>query len=379
METSREGVSGSRRTHTKSDNIYLVVLILAFLLTCADSFADEYHYKNILVGERPAGLGGAYTALSDDPAGLFYNPAGIVHATGANISASANAYYGTSKHYDGVIGNHGWDRESSALLPNFFGVIKPIAIGKVGFSYAITDSIIEDQDQVFLNPQNQITRLVINYNHEDMTTQFGPSYAVGLFSGLSAGATLYVHNRKSQEILNQFINFENAQNEWLNTYIEKEEWGVRPVLGFMWSPEDLKYSIGLTLSHNYLLTSKEKAQALCKAVSFANYQTPCSEAGSGYQSHGEDLYSLDVQSDKKRSYPYTINLGAAFFPSHSWLVAGDVSYYSETEDFLGKRRPVWNASLGTEYYLSEAIALRTGFFTSLANWARSSEVSLVQR
>ena len=38
--------------------------------------ADEDHYNNIIIGDRPAGMGGAYTAISDDPSGLYYNPAG---------------------------------------------------------------------------------------------------------------------------------------------------------------------------------------------------------------------------------------------------------------------------------------------------------------
>jgi len=37
----------------------------------------EFHFDSVRVGERAAALGGAYAALSQDTAGLFYNPAGI--------------------------------------------------------------------------------------------------------------------------------------------------------------------------------------------------------------------------------------------------------------------------------------------------------------
>ncbi|MDY7035416.1 MAG: aromatic hydrocarbon degradation protein, partial [Thermodesulfobacteriota bacterium] len=45
------------------------------LVFVSDAFADDYHYVNMLVGDRATGLGGAYTAVSDDPAGCFFNPA----------------------------------------------------------------------------------------------------------------------------------------------------------------------------------------------------------------------------------------------------------------------------------------------------------------
>src|SRR5512134_2351307 len=127
--------------------VFILSLALFALLVPPAASADPLHYTNLLVGDRAAGMGGAYTAVSDDVTGLYYNPAGIVYSTGRNLSGSLNSYFNSVKSYKGVIGGHDWDRKSTALLPNYFGIIQPAGHYKFGFSFAVPDSIIEDQDQ----------------------------------------------------------------------------------------------------------------------------------------------------------------------------------------------------------------------------------------
>jgi long-chain fatty acid transport protein len=61
-------------------NFRAAIAVSGALLTSqflsSSAFADEFHFSNLLVGERPSGLGGAFTALSDDHTGMVYNPAG---------------------------------------------------------------------------------------------------------------------------------------------------------------------------------------------------------------------------------------------------------------------------------------------------------------
>ncbi|RYZ71254.1 MAG: hypothetical protein EOP09_04915 [Proteobacteria bacterium] len=52
-------------------------LALAILtLSGASAYADQFHYHNLVVGERAMGLGGAFTAVADDASAIVYNPAG---------------------------------------------------------------------------------------------------------------------------------------------------------------------------------------------------------------------------------------------------------------------------------------------------------------
>lgn len=56
---------------------WIAVLIIAvFILTLGDSVLAK-EYPSLYRGVRPLGMGGAFTAVSDDENALFYNPAGL--------------------------------------------------------------------------------------------------------------------------------------------------------------------------------------------------------------------------------------------------------------------------------------------------------------
>jgi len=347
------------------------------------AFADEFHYNNILIGDRAAGMGGAYTAVSDDPSGLYYNPAGIVLAPGGSFSASVNAFQYTKKTYKDVLGGNGWDRISSNLLPNYFGVIQPLGTGKIGFSYAVPDSRLENQAQTFYNipgidPVTKqpitITRYVINTNDNDYTYNFGPSYAFKINDRLSVGGTAYIHYRDRQLISNQFVSVDNnlsvsgdERYQWQNVYDSVNEWGVKPILGLMWTPKD-KVSLGLTVSKTTIIESSRRKQITLRDLDF-----------------GSNLPSYSVwESKDNREFPWVITLGGAYFPSESLLVSADISYYSAASYTLNfktglpdgstavaaidtPQSETVNVSVGTEYYPRSTIALRGGLFTNMAN------------
>lgn len=335
--------------------LFLLLLLTSYFSPLREVFADEYHYNNILIGDRAAGMGGAYTAISDDPSGLYYNPAGIVYAAGSNLSASANAFHMTQTKYNkaitwndkGVIGGNDWVRSSSALLPNFFGIVQPLGKGKVGFSYAVTDSTLENQDQVFTNIPG-INRYVINFNRKDNTYNFGPSYAIKVNDRFSVGATLYAHYRENEWILNRYKDLPTGA-DWLNVYYQTNESGIKPIVGFMWTPID-KLSLGLKMSQTKVFSSDVNVQKM--------YKTDTSNTVTRY----------DLTINEKQEHPFSTTLGVAYFQTSAFLVSGDLSYYAKTSDpNFGDKEATWNAALGTEYYASERWALRAGLFTNRAN------------
>jgi long-chain fatty acid transport protein len=302
-------------------------------------------------------MGGAYSAVSDDPSGLYYNPAGIVYSTGRNLSASVNSYYNQTKKYENVIGGNGWERHSSSLLPNFFGITQPLGKFQFGFSYAVPDSIQEDQDQSFSNLPSKfsgimISRYVINFNNEDTTYNFGPSLAMEINSKFSAGMTLYLHHRRNQTIMNQFVALDNNTFEWTNQYIELVERGYKPVLGVMWSPMD-KVSIGLAVAKTFLYSSSldEQETLFDDTLGFTIV----------------DLTNTPA-TGVKRKYPVEVRAGAAYFASSNLLITIDGKYYGKgTSPVSGDTVKVLNGALGAEYYLNKSWAVRGGIFTDMAN------------
>ncbi len=345
--------------------IFIAIIALLFVRTAS---ADNFHYTNLLIGDRATGMGGAYTAVSDDATGLYYNPAGVAYSTGRSLSASVNAYYNNEKTYKGVIAGNGWTRRSSSLLPNYFGVVQPIGNFKLGFSYAVPDSIMEDQSQTFgnlplstsiqpFNPGVNITSYIINFNNENNVYEFGPSIATELADNFSAGLTLYYYWRKELWILNQLIKTSNGGFEWTNQYYHTNEKGFRPILGFMWSPVS-RISVGLAVSKIMLFSSDTTFQYSYRRENIAVDNIPS-------DNNALSLPDSPSSSNAKRKYPAQVSFGVAWYASPSLMLSGDINYFTEvkSEDI----KAVTNVAVGTEYYPSKNWAVRGGAFTNLAN------------
>lgn len=72
--------------------LHALLALLTWLAFAGAARADDSRYQDYPVGSRATALGGAFVALSDDPSGLFYNPAGICDARKVNVSVSASLY-----------------------------------------------------------------------------------------------------------------------------------------------------------------------------------------------------------------------------------------------------------------------------------------------
>jgi len=329
---------------------------LAALFVAAPlAWADANHYVNVLVGERAAGMAGAYVAVSDDASGMFYNPAGISFARETSLSASMNAYRLVRDEYDGrVLGGQGWERTSSSLLPNYFGLTHPLGAGVLGFSYAVPDSVSTDQDQVFESlpasiPGVKVDRHRINFNEQDTLYLFGPSYGVELGPRLSVGLTLYAQRRTTEFILSQLVELSDGRFQLSSRYLDVDEWGIRPMVGFMVAPTD-RIALGVSVAHAWVLHSDARSQVTLKP-----HDT-------------NDVFEEVLDADDRRRYPYEVRFGVAVFPSQNWLISADAMYDSATRDpAFGDRRVTWNGAIGLEYYWSPSWAVRAGMFSDRAN------------
>lgn len=333
------------------------------LICCsASAYADEFHYNNLLIGDRASGMGGAYTAISDDASGMYYNPAGITYVTDRNFSASVNAFSSQTKRYENVIGGQPFVRTSSALLANYFGIIKPMGDYKIGFSYAVPDAVNEDLSQTVRNVPSAISDFdfTINLNNRDNTYNIGPSFAAAINDNLSFGITLYVHQRDILIIQNQFLARVDGTNQWTNSYFKLNETGLKPIIGFNWSPVE-KLSLGLSVSNITLISSSAIRQDTC-----SNSTT----FGCDGDDTTVDPFGVPTLTSfsEKRKYPTRIAVGAAYFASSDLLISTDITYHTAVADQVyGDKVSTVDAALGTEYYLSKKWALRAGLFTNVAN------------
>ena len=335
--------------------------VLISLLGANSVFADENHYNNILIGDRASGLGGAYTAISDDAAGLFYNPAGIVFTKDLQLSASANAIHSSSTIYKNVLGGSDWERSSSTIVPNFFGISKKLGNGYFGFSYAVTNFDVENQDSEITTIPT-VPLYIININNLDKETKFGPSYATEINDQWNFGVTLYLTNREKELINNQWIRLADNSFEWSNLYFESSEQGIEPVIGLMWTPTE-SVSFGLSVRQNIIVSSDSRIQLSCSS----DVNNPAAQSAQCIPVGNSPLDPTISTSSQKRDLPLSVRLGFAYFPTSQLLFSTDLSYFEAVDNSNFSTEQVINIAIGTEYYFNAEWALRGGIYTNNAN------------
>ncbi len=356
-------MSGIDFMKTTRSKIFYISFCLIFFVDPV-VFADDLHYVNMLVGNRASGMGGAYTAISDDPAGCYYNPAGIAFSPYNGVSGSVNAYSKSTKTYkDALTDVNGntidWKQESSSLLPNFFGIVREFGPGKLGISYAVPDSIQRRQKQTFhsirsVYPDNSIETYTININDNDETYLFGPSYAYSFSDSFSIGATIYAYYRDMEIIRNQLLQFEQGQHILSNYYETKQTWGYKPILGAIFEPLD-KLAIGLSISKINIVSSDNEQQWIYR------------DSTSSVFSDTNTTVFIKQSDSEKDKFPLTAALGLAYFASPRLVFSGDIIYYAKVSDEDKEKEAIYNFLLGAEYYLTDNFAARVGFFSDMAN------------
>ena len=340
-------------------SLFLSILIIS-CFTAAKLQADDTHYKNMVLGERAATMGGTYVAISDDSTGCYYNPAGIAFAVGDSLSGSGNVMHKMKTVYSETIGTEDWIRESEALVPNYFGVLKKYKSYSFCFSYVVPEAFIEHQDLVFDNPLSTVNKYYQSLHSEDITYLMGPSAAVRFGDSFSLGLTVYYHYRS---FMRQYHYFLKGTDDSYQIYYESNklrEDGVMPKIGMQWSPWSL-LTVGMAMDQAFLLNSSYQRD-------YSYHVTDNSTDTASYSS----TMNRSV-SEKKRNFPIHLAFGVAYFPTPSQLYTVDLDYYQAQEK---GRADIMNYSGGTEYYLNPTNAVRFGIFTNYTNLPQTDSTTV---
>lgn len=332
--------------------LFSVLIISCF--AAAQLHADDNHYKNMLLGERAATMGGTYVAISDDSTGCYYNPAGIAYAVGDSLSGSGNVLHQMRTVYTEAIGTEDWIRESEALVPNYFGVLKKYKAYSFCFSYVVPEAFIEHQDLVVDNPLSTVNKYYQSLHSEDITYLIGPSGAVRFGDSFSLGLTIYYHYRSFMRQFHYFLKGTDGTVDFYQINYQSNklrEDGVMPKIGMQWSPWSL-LTVGMAMDQAFLLSSSTE-------VDSSSHKTDNSSDAAEYTS----WMSRSV-SKEKRNFPIHLAFGVAYFPTPSQLYTVDIDYYQAQEK---GRADIMNYSGGTEYYLNPTNAVRFGIFTNYTN------------
>ncbi|MFW6366882.1 MAG: OmpP1/FadL family transporter, partial [Spirochaetota bacterium] len=304
-------------------------LILTMIMYCGSLFAEglstsNFNYMNDMVGGRASGMGGAYTAISDDPAGLYYNPAGSVFAPDNQLSLSVNSYKQKQSRFKKVIGKDDYVQDVSSFYPSFFGVVQSFGNIKIGFSFVNLNNEILDQDSYFndLTISDNPATFTMNYNITENTLLAGPSISTFITDTVSVGATLYGLRRSRQEISFQMVTAEtdsgNELYEINNIYITEEMYGVRPVIGVQFMPNQY-ISIGASAMLGFIFSHERDVQRFYKE--FEGGQVLGQTNTDGEETSGTARSSVSYNDS---TVPTIFRTGIAWYPSKKLIVSADI-------------------------------------------------------
>ena len=356
-------------------------LLLGALLLCAPAAsADDGRYQDYPVGSRALALGGAFTALSDDPSGLFYNPAGVCDARRYNVSVSASLYGVERSSRNGRIdlGTSTFALNTINVIPGEAGFIKgigpldtrgtPLAIG---FDVSVPSfrSYGSDADETTGSLRRQLHSRVL-----DRTFVLAAGGALRVNPQWNIGFALQYNLRLFEQVEDSLVSGSGTDPS-VGVYhaaASFQNGELVPVLGVKFRLDE-RWRFGASLG----LPGVELHSA--GKVNVQDVVTDVSQPVG--QRTTVRIYD---EADKIKSHtpvPLVARLGAAHIEPGRWTLSADVSFHAgasynrfqipdasvvsrlRIQDFV-ERRPVLNFNAGGEYLLNNEWSVALGAYTN---------------
>ncbi len=388
-------------------------------------YADQFHYRNFLIGDRAIGLGGAYTALSDDASGLYYNPAGTAFALSNDVSGSANALYSKKVTYKNAIGSENFTENSNGSVPSFFGGLQKLDMIAKGlmFSFGIyfDNNELQDQNDFFTdinlgtpNPcvSGGLTRkpyILARYhrtaNQRASTLNVSGGLAYRILPRLAIGIALnYINvdelNQEYQDAKNESSKCDSLGNAIDNSSVTTVNlrqhlvaYGVQPVLSLQAILTE-RLSWGLTFKFaSYVSQSfdlESESHIIQTTPAFQSAIDNAAQTGSAADIGSATVAEVNEKLISKKPLgtpPLQIGTGFAYFYSPRLLFSADMNYIGSVKNAASigsignayEKQEVFNVAAGFEYYLLPTLPIRAGFFTNFDARPKVSHNSTGQR
>ncbi len=351
--------------------------LCATCLLAGAALADDGRYQDYPVGSRATALGGAFVALSDDPSGLFYNPAGICDSRRLNVSVSASLY-GVEKQSQGRIqlNTGSFSVASLNVIPGEAGLIKgfgplddrgtPLAFG---FDLSVPSFRSYGTDAT--GAEGTSTRAQ-HSRVNDRTFVFAAGGGYRIDSRWNVGVALHYQLRLFDQTEDQLLSGAGADPA-VGVYhaaASFETGNLVALLGVKYRP-DGRWLFGASLGlPGFQLHSAGKV----------NVQDVASDPAQPPGSRTTVTVINEADSIKSQTNaPLMARVGVARVEPHRWTLSGQITAHAGTsydrfsvapaiaqrlriQDHVD-RRPVVNLNAGGEYLLNADYSIALGLFT----------------
>ncbi|NBU99109.1 MAG: hypothetical protein EBS19_13025, partial [Spirochaetia bacterium] len=353
-----------------------------FLLFLYPLFSDEYHNVNGFFGERASGMGGAFSAVSDDVSGAFYNPAGLSFVTHANYTINASTYQSKKLDNQNYFGpGLNYTQTSRNYLPNFIGFVKNTNFFTYGFTIATRVNESFDQSDRANNPLylRRSSQVDISIVRDNMNILAGPSASLLLSNKLSIGITSYFDYTYSRFISSVTENTYTNSVTTNFSHDSKKTYAITPILGIQYMPRP-KFSLGGSIRRNFIFNGE--ADSKINSTSTGNTASSIYQGSNKFASEirPDDIY---IKSPLTYRLPevYELRGGIGYFINSHLMIAGDLIYTSGYKLFKAEqeysvknkkffatdpieneftREHTLNYAFGFELYITDNIILRIG-------------------
>lgn len=361
--------------------------ILAASLLVAPSYADEYHYKNLLVGTKALGLGGAFTAISDDLSAVFYNPAGLTNTESSN-SASISTFAWEKSTFEDVFSNgDDFSRSSFNIVPSFLGIGGNEDGWHWSVAFAVSDMSTErnyaEAHSDLLSEEGAVIGSTTEFGNIDLDNSafdLGLGAAINLTENVALGGSLILKYKNFETIqgsgLNAVINgpgFDIYSGFTASRRITDETILANPTIGLLYHTNE--FNLGLKVGKDFTINRSYSASHNIFVTSLEPLPPGTKQATVG-----------TIHGDHTQDFATNVSLGAAVYQGkYEWSFNAD--YYSSVEvdegtaiisefhpSIIRDIKEVINYSVGMTYYKTQESYFRVGLFTDFAN----DEVDITQ-
>ncbi len=294
----------------------------------------------MLPGGRAALLGGAYTAIASDPAGLLYNPAGVSFSPQNQISLNSWSNFRSQTVYEGAVLGRDFEENSITRFGGFVGALFQFKPFTLGYLIATPDNRKINQDDVFTDLSGNsgevknFTRIHQETNTHDL---FGASLSVKLGNSWSLGGLALFYDRTIESMDYQQVEYNGGQVLVQETKVKVGNQGLIGSAGITYKGEDL--SIGLSVRAGQPLI--DDGHLNVNSVSFP--QTSSAPVISAIAS--------DAYTDDAELIPMITRFGMAYHPTSFFLLSTDLNYSSplSSDNTSPDRQGVINYAVGMEF------------------------------
>lgn len=378
------------------------VVVVGVWLVTETAQAQDTNYQNYLMGQGAVGMGGAFTAIANDPSAAWYNPAGFAAGRGLQVGIGLTLYGLEYRQLENGLfrpeGKVDLDGLEFVVFPSTAGVAarfgprdktnKPV--WGAGFSILSPDRTqirFGSSFEEFVGTSRRQASFVLH--RDDQVFMAGPTLA-RRFGPISIGVGVYYVHRAFSWVLNESDTLSSCQASRLQTCVlDSSNSATSSVAGFV---GQLNVRVGLlarlSKQWNLGLAASFSSIRLWSDGSFflQRFLVPRDPKQTPTNNFVRRPGGLQVNSP----LPWEVRAGLAWQANERLLLSLDLIFYApmsyvlvdlpEEADLFQyprkiQRNLVFNVNFGGEYWISPLVPFRWGLFTNLSSAPDVPEIS----